>query len=93
MFSPDCHNCVCSVCTGQFCPHKSACYGYYRFRCARCVRDGLGRLLECDFFRSKFVRPRHFRIKCRRHRKGWLEKRLDLIMDCLGITIDGKDSS
>lgn len=25
LINPDCYNCVCSVCTGQFCSHNSAC--------------------------------------------------------------------
>lgn len=88
MINLGCHNCVCSVCTGRSCPHKSMRYAYYRFRCVRCVRDGLGRLLECDFFESKFTRPRRFKIKNRTRRKGEFEKRLDLIMQHLGIVMD-----
>lgn len=87
--NPSCYGCVCSVCTGRYCRLRSARYGLYRFRCARCVLDDdMHRILDCDFFQSKYTLPRHFKIKRRWRRKGELEKRLDLIMQHLGIVMD-----
>ncbi|CAB1247960.1 protein of unknown function [Ruminococcaceae bacterium BL-6] len=41
--------------------------------------------MECDFFENKYTVPRRFKYKVSSRVKGEIEKRLDLIMEKLGI--------
>lgn len=94
-FEWDCYNCVCRLCTGDKCRYRKT-DGLYRYRCARCVQSqDMLRLFDCDGFVNRLTVPRRFKIKRRFRRKGEIEKRLDLIMQQLGIDLpealeDGK---
>jgi hypothetical protein len=90
----DCHNCCCRVCTGRLCPYKFD-WGVYKHRCAKCVRgDFKNRIvLECTFFENKNTLPLRFKIKRRWRRESPVEKKLDAIMDKLGVKLseDGQN--
>jgi hypothetical protein len=87
-FAWKCWNCCCSVCTGRDCPYPAK-MGMYRNRCVRCVKANgkLDRVLDCDFFQNKHTSRRKFKIKRQFNRKGEMEKRLDLIMEKLGVEV------
>ena len=85
----DCHNCCCKVCTGRLCPYQHAHEGPYEHRCAKCIRgDFKNRIvLECSFFENKNTVPLHFKIKRRRQRESLSDKKIDAIMEKLGVEL------
>lgn len=88
-FPWDCYNCICRLCTGWYCRYKRYNYGFYRFRCAKCVDEG-GRpkVYECDDFVNKLVVPRRYKFTRRSRAKGEIERRLDAIMEHFNIDLE-----
>jgi hypothetical protein len=50
-------------------------------------------VLECTFFENKNTVPLHFKVKRRWRRESPVEKKLDAIMEKLGVEISDDDKS
>lgn len=92
-FSMECLNCLCQVCTGRKCPYQHLIYFNYRFRCAKCARGDFTNKIcgMCDFFENCLRVRQKFKIKRRWHRESTVEKKLDAIMQAVGVKLSNAE--